>query len=159
MANQYLDTDYVDAHLGSNVRSALFTPSGGSYSSTNFNTLAIAATSVIEAALYNSGYTPPTATVSDLSAVVEYVKLATYGVFRELASTRPEKSLALPEDWASNPAKQAFQNIVDGTAMLGMTVNTGSAIGGLTFSETSESVSSNDGSRTHIFSRKGMQEY
>lgn len=161
MANQYLDTDYVDAFLGSSVRAALFTPAGGSYSSANFNTLAQAATADIETALRNSGYTPPTATVSTASTVDGYVRLATYGSFCEMASVRPEKALKLPENWENNPAKLAYQRILDGDANLSstLTLTVSSAVGGVKFSEQSEDVSSNDGSRQHIFSRKGMQGY
>lgn len=159
MANQYLDTDYVDAHLGSNVRAKLFTPSGGSYSSANFNTLAQAATSVIENSLRQSGYAVPTATVSQVSTVAEYVKLATYGAFRELASARPEKSLALPENWEANPARVAYDKIVDGEAYLTLTLTAANAVGGAHVSTQSTSVSSNDGSRWHVHSRKGMQDY
>jgi len=159
VANQYLDTDYVDAFLGSSVRSALFTPTGGSYSTTNFNTLAQTATAMVETALRNSGYTPPIATVSTASTVDPYVRMATYGVFCELASTRPEKALKLPESWETNPAKMAYQAILSGDANLDLTLIVSSAIGGITFSEQSSDVSSNDGSRPHIFSRKGMQDY
>lgn len=161
MANQYLDTTYVDAFLGSSVRAALFTPTGGSYSTANFNTLAQAATADIETALRNSGYTPPTATVATASTVDAYVRLAAYGSFCELASVRPEKALKLPENWENNPAKVAYQRILDGDANLSdsLTLTASEAIGGVTFSEQSTSISSNDGSRPHIFSRKGMQDY
>jgi len=159
VANQYLDTDYVDAYLGSAVRAALFTPSGGAYSSANFNTMAKAATAQIETALRNSGYQPPTATAGDCSAVEEYVRLATYGVFCELASTRPTKALKLPEKWEANPARMAYRAIIDGDANLDLTLIASDAIGGVRFSEQSDTISSTDGSRPHTFSRKNMSGY
>jgi hypothetical protein len=159
MANQYLDTAYVDAYLGSNVRSALFTEEGGSYSSTNFNTVCKAATSIIETAIRNSGYTVPTATVTTCSTVAEYVRLATFGAFVDLAYNRSEHNLMLPQDWDAHPAKQAYRAIIDGDADLDLTLSTVGAVGGFTFSETSEDVSSTDNGRHNTFSRKNMAGY
>ena len=159
MANQYLDTGYVDAYLGTSVRQALFTPEGGSYSSVNFNTVAQAATSIVETALRNSGYTPPTATVGSASSVDAYVRLASFGCFVDLAYNRAAKRLRLPQDWENNPAKQAYRAIIDGDADLSLTVAVSGAIGGFVFSETSDDVSSSDGARHHTFSRKNMAGY
>lgn len=159
MANQYLDTAYVDAYLGANVRGALFTDEGGSYSSTNFNTVAKAATSIVETAVRNSGYTPPTATVTTCSTVAEYVRLATFGAFVDLAYNRSEHNLQLPQDWDNHPAKQAYRAIIDGDANLDLTLTVSGAIGGFAFSETSDDVSSVDNGRHHTFSRKNMAGY
>lgn len=159
MANQYLDTSYVDAHLGTAVRQALFTPQDGSYSSANFNTVCQAATSVIETALRNSGYTPPTATVATASTVDGYVRLATLGCFVDLAYNRPEKRLRLPQGWEDNPAKTAYRAIIDGDADLSLTPSVAGGIGGFVFSETSDDVSSADGGRHHTFSRKNLAGY
>lgn len=160
MANQYLDTSYVDAYLGAGVRAALFTDSlSGVYSAADFNALAKAATSVIETALRNSGYTPPVATVGTASTVDEYVRLATYGAFLELAASRPEHRLRLDDMWEKNPANLAYRAIIDGDANLSLTLVVKDAIGGAVFSEQSEDVTSEDGSRPHTFSRKGLQGY
>ena len=159
MANQYLDTSYVDAYLGSGVRAALFTDNGGSYSSTHFNTVCKAATSVVEAALRNSGYSPPSATVANSSTVAEYVRLATFGAFVDLAYNRSEHNLALPQEWDEHPAKRAFRAIIDGDANLDLTLTVSGAIGGFAFSTTSTDTSSQDGGRHHTFSRKNMAGY
>jgi hypothetical protein len=160
MANQYLDTGYVDAYLGTSVRAALFTDSSsGVYSSTNFNTVAKGASAIIETALRKSGYTPPTATVGTVSSVDEFIKLATYGAFIELAYNRPEHRLKLPENWDSSNPKLAYEAILNGDADVDLPVNTETAISGIAFSEQSEDITSEDGSRSHTFSRKNMAGY
>jgi hypothetical protein len=159
VANQYLDTTYVDAYLGASVRAALFTDEGGAYSSTNFNTVAKAATSLVETALRNSGYTVPSATVSTCSTVAEYVRLAAFGAFVDLAYNRAEKRLKIPQDWNTHPAKTAYRAIIDGDANLDLTLSVVGAIGGFTFSITDDDTSSSDGGRHHTFSRKNMSGY
>jgi hypothetical protein len=159
MANQYIDYSYVDHHLGPNVREALFRDSGGVYMSASCKALISSATAIIETALRNSGYATPTATISQATAIAslnEYVKLATFGQFYELAAKRPEKRLRLPEDWATNPAKVASEAILSGDANLTLTLDTSAAVGGWQASENSDSVSSADGSRSPVFSRKNL---
>lgn len=161
MANQYIDASYVDAYLGSNVRAALFTDRSGIYSESNFNILATSATAVIETALRNSGYTIPVGTVDDITTVPEYVKMATMGVFIPMAYKRPEHRLQLPEDWDNDPCQLAYEAILTGAANLEteMVLSDNGAVGGAVFSEQSTSISSSDGSRPAIFTRKGMVGY
>ena len=159
MANQFLTASYVDAYLGPNVRSALFTDEGGTYSSSNFNTLCQAATALIETALRLNGYAIPAGTSSDISGVSEMVKLATFGVFFEMAASRPEHMLRLPDNWPDTTFKQALAMIRSGDAALEETVTPADAIGGMAASEYDPDITSEDGSRPAIFSRKGMQYY
>lgn len=83
----WIDTTYIDTFLSTEVRTELFTDESGSPSVT---TAIDAAQSIVEAALRQVGYVPPSTANDDL-------KLATLGQFIAIAYGRPSKNLAIPE--------------------------------------------------------------
>jgi hypothetical protein len=151
--DNYLTETYVDYFVGTAIRQELCTENA-TYSTATFLGIAYAATSDIQSALRNSGYTVPTTNTTN-----EYVKLATVGVWIEMAYSRPAKRLPLPADWETHRARIAATNILSGDAMLDLAVSTSTGIGGVTVSESSTSVSSTDGGRAQVFSRKEMSDY
>lgn len=122
MADQYIDSTYVNNHMGSAVVTVLANISGVSLTQ-----LIESATSRIQGALRNSGYSTPSTTTDQL------VKLATFGVLREMLSDIPEAQLPLPPDWGNrseNPAR-ILAEIVEGQIQLsGHTLTLSSAVGG-----------------------------
>jgi hypothetical protein len=142
---QYIAATYVDNFLGTAVRQALFTDSGQSYSTAAFTGLCVAATSAIQTAIRNAGYVVPTTNTD------EYVRMATLGVFIELAYARPEKYLKLPEDWKNSQIKLAMSAILSGEAELSLPLDTAATIGGVTASSSTD--------KPQIMSRDGLNEY
>lgn len=122
MADQYIDSTYVHAHMGSAVVTVL-----GAITGVSLTQLIESATARVQTALRNSGYSTP-ATTSD-----QTVKLVTFGVLREMLSDIPEANLPLPDDWANragNPARM-LSEIVEGQIQLdGHTLTLASAVGG-----------------------------
>jgi hypothetical protein len=153
VADQWIDETYVDYFWGANVRQKVFTDAGGSYTTANFLGVVQAATSIVQAACRNSGYsTPPTTTD-------EFAKMGTMGAFWEIAAARPEARLKLPEDWATFPLKTAYEAILEGDAPLTLTQDQGGAPGGSVFSSNDEDTTSENGGRSQTHSRKRMQGY
>lgn len=157
MTANYVTTAEVDYYVGTAVRQELCSETAGAFQTAVFLGLCRGATSVIAAALRNSGYTVPTATAG--SNVDQYVKLGTVGVWMELAYTRPEKRLPLPDGWENNILKLAADDILSGDASLDLEVSTEGGIGSGVVSEYSSSISSADGARKHTYSRKNMASY
>lgn len=122
MADAYIDETYVRAHMGTALESALVGIAG-----TSLTTLIEAATARVQAALRNSGYSTPSTTTDEM------VKLAVFGVVREMVSDIPEASLPLPDDWrsrATNPMS-ILKEIISGEVQLsGHTLTTAAAVGG-----------------------------
>ncbi len=137
MADRYLDSTYIQSFLGSGYEAAVIALSGAVR-----NTMIEAATSVIQTAMRNSGYSPPE--TQDPADVEEFVKLATLGCYRELLASFPEGSIPLPEAWATNPAKLAYAAILSGDAKLAATPEVASAVGGALFSDGDPDSTSDD---------------
>lgn len=126
MADRYIDSTYIQSFLGSGYEAAAIAISG-----VVRNTVIEAATSVIQTALRNSGYSAPSTT--DPTTVEEFVKLAVLGCYREMLSSVPEGSIPLPEAWATNPAKIAYAAILSGDARLVATPSVSTAVGAWLF--------------------------
>lgn len=149
MPNAYISSTFIRAHLGTAYESAVTSLTGVSQT-----TLIESATSVIETAMRNSGYSPPTST--DGTGVEEFVKLAVLGCYREMLATVPEGAIPLPETWATHPAKIAYQSILSGDAKLAATPTAADAVGGMQWSEHDPDV---DGSRPQRASRSELEGY
>jgi len=154
MADNYVTSAIADVWWSADVREELFSTDSGSYLSSHFLAMACAATAKVQSDLRSSGYTPPTRSTTD-----EYIKMATMGVLWEMAAGRPDKNLVLPQDWETSPLKLAADAIELGTAQLTIALDKGGAVGGIQTSEYSTSVTSFDGSRQQIFSRKRMSQF
>lgn len=97
------------------------------------NTMIEAATSVIQTAMRNSGYSPPATQTA--SEVEEFVKLAVLGCYWEMVAKIPEASIPLPENWPTHPAKLAYASILSGDAKLAATPSDIGAVGGFAWTE------------------------
>lgn len=86
----YITQSYIEAFLGSEVLTELFTDDGA-YNSNHVNTVIEAAESRVKQALKAAGYTPPSTTTTD-----GVIKQATLGQFIIMAYNRPTKSLEIP---------------------------------------------------------------
>jgi hypothetical protein len=153
VADQWIDETYVDHFWGDNLRTVAFTSAGGTYATAQFIGIVEAATSIIQAACRNSGYSTPS-TTTDV-----FAKMGTMGAFWEIAAARPEVRLKLPEEWATNALKTAYEAILEGDAPLTLTQNQGGAPGGSVFSSNDEDTTSENGGRSQTFSRKRLQGY
>lgn len=79
MAAAYIDTTYVDTFIGSDVRQALFTEVGSTYSSSAFTQVVNAASQVVKMAAKNAGYSLGDTTTDQtvmLATMVEFLKMA-----------------------------------------------------------------------------------
>lgn len=123
MADRYIDSTFIRAHLGTAYESAVTSLTGVSQT-----VMIESATSIIQTAMRNSGYSPPVTT--DPTEVEEFVKLGTLGCYREMLATIPEGSIPLPDNWATHPAKLAYAAILSGDAKLAATPSNAGAVGG-----------------------------
>jgi hypothetical protein len=127
----YINAAFVDAMISTAVREKLFTdvPATG-YVSANFEVVVELASERVRGWAASSGYEDAMGdTTTD-----PRVKLATFGVFVELAFSRPAKSLPLPRGWADHPAHTAIEEIHAGKLKLVDDPNTSGAVGGMLFS-------------------------
>lgn len=144
MADQYIDTTYIDAHLGTNYRT------GATVSGVNITTQIEAATALVQGYLTNSGYATPS-TTSD-----ENVKLATLGAFRVLLASVPEATVPLPDGWDDHPARIAYLGILSGELPVSHALTNISAVGGWKASEHRSTVT---GAFTQRASRDELEGY
>lgn len=131
MPAAYIDENFVDAMIGEALREELHTddPDDG-YLQSSFDTIVELASERVRGWAASSGYeTALGDTTTDAR-----VKLATYGVYVELAFGRPSKNLPLPEGWSDHPAQTAIQEIHDGTMKLAADPTASTAVGGMIFS-------------------------
>ena len=152
MPDRYLSSTYIRAHLGTGYESAVTSITGVSQT-----TLIESATSLVQAAMRNSGYATPTST--DGSDQEEAVRFATLAVYRELLSQVPEGSIPLPENWRDTHAGRVAEGILEGTIQLAATPTNISAVGGWQASENDEAVSVANGSRPQRASRENLSGY
>lgn len=129
MPAAYIDTTFVDALLSTAVRTQLFTDAG-TYMSANFNTVVELASERVRGWAASSGYED----AMDDTTTDPRVKLATFGVFVDLAFDRPGKMLPKPPAWADHPAHTAIEEIHAGKMKLATDPNTSGAVGGMVFS-------------------------
>ena len=155
MADRWLTATYVDSFVGQAVRVALCTEDT-TYSSQSFNYIAEAATSRIQSALRNSGYdTLSTASTTTMPVLL----MGCVGIWMDIAFSRPDKRLPLPQNWDTHMCRVVAAEILSGDIMLDSSVDESQAIGGVLVSEYDEDVTSTDGSRAAIFTRKNMVGY
>jgi hypothetical protein len=130
----YIDTTFVDALLSTAVRQELFTDVVGTgYVSANFDAVVELASERVRGWAASSGYEDAMGDTTTDSRV----KLATFGVFVELAFARPNKMLPLPPNWADHPAHTAIEEIHSGKMKIVEDPDTASAVGGMVFSSSS----------------------
>ncbi len=139
----YIDSTFVDAYLGTAVRTALVSDSGA-----NLTTLIEGATAIVQTALRNSGYSVPTTTTDDT------VKLAVMGALWVTLSSRPEYQIALPENWKEHPCRAAYVGILNGDCPVTLSLTSRDAVGGFSFSDASTSSSTG---RVAYASRSAMK--
>jgi len=147
----YIDNADIDAVIGANTRQALFTDDGETYAADGADrvTRLIALSSdLVKAYAKNSGYSVGDTTTEDR------VKMATLGVFVELAYQRSEKGLDLPDGWATSPMKLAAEAILTGDMPLEASLDKGSAVGGWLFSTHDADVTN---ARDQRASRKNLE--
>ena len=150
MAAKYITVTYCDHRVGTEWLQAAFAESG-TYQVTAANSTIESATAYIQSQLRRMNYTIPAS-----GAAGEDVQLATFAVFYEMASARPENSQPLPEDWELQIPKVLLSQIVAGEAHLNLSQDTAGAEGGVLISETDPDISSEDGSRRKVFRRDEM---
>lgn len=149
MPNNYLNATFIRAHLGTAYETAVTSLTGVSQT-----TLGESATSIIETAMRNSGYSPPTST--DGTGVEEFVKLGTLGCYREMLATIPQGAIPLPENWATHPQKLAYAAILSGDAKLAADPSNVGAVGGFAWTENDPDV---DDSRPPRATREELEGY
>lgn len=143
----YIDADYIDDMLGSDVRTGLFTDSG-TYNTTGFAKVADAATARVRTALSVAGYSPPAdADITTYLAGTESqigeantIQIACLGVWLRYATSR--KQVKIPP--GHDDALDMVARIEDGKIQFAELTYTESAgIGGNVSSETSATATSN----------------
>ena len=135
----HITTTYVNNAIGSSELTALMTSEG---TSTALTQLIQAASSIVDSALSNSGYTPPTSSAPDM------VKAATLGALLPLLYSR--KQIAIPEGY--QVYLDSYSMIRDGRFPVpGLTPNSRDAVGGVSFSDSDSSVS--DGGRPKVYDK------
>lgn len=124
MADRWLDTDYVDARMGIDVRQSLTQEQ-----SVDLNAFNEMATAKVQGIVRAAGYSTP-ATVT-----CELCKMAVYAVLVQTISESPANNLALPENWATSEYKITLQQLIDGDIHPNLALaSVGAAIGGWTVS-------------------------
>lgn len=145
-ADNYLDSDDYDAHLGADVRASVEAAIGVD----GLTLLATDATAFVQSTLRNSGYEIPTqATMLSVDGN-RLVKLAVGAALRELASGIPDVSLPLPENWAKNIARVALDGILSGDTQLDLPQRTIDAPGGWSMSSTATNARPQRASRCQL---------
>lgn len=146
MADNYLDSDDYDAHLGADVRASVEAAIGVD----GLELLSSDATAFVQGALRNSGYELPTEATMLGASADRLVKLAVGAALRELTLGIPDISLPLPENWAQNVAKVALVGILSGDTMLGLPQRTIDAPGGWSMSSTATNARPQRASRCQL---------
>lgn len=128
MADRYIDTTFVRAHLGTGYSSAALV------TGTSETVLIEGATALVKSALKNSGY--PVIATQTPSEVDELVKFGVLAAFREMLAAIPEAAQPLPENWESHFAKRILNSIIDGDFPIpSLDPSTTGAVGGHEFTD------------------------
>lgn len=144
MSAAYIDTTFVDRHIGQDARLALF-DDGAGYEAATLTALINTASAILKAALQNAGYSPGDSTTSDL------VKIATFGQFVLMAYGR--KGLKVPDQFATSVA--LAEGIRSGAVPVPDTdPSTRDGVGGVLFTDSSDTTSTG---KPAIFSRDNLR--
>lgn len=136
----HVSTTEVERAIGANAEDAL-----SDSDADTIDQVIQYASSLVDAALINAGYTPPATLKADPSAAVDLVKMATIGAV--VAQLYGRKGIKPPE--SLNVFGATFNAIVDGTLTIpGMTPSAEKAVGRVDFTESDSTVS---GSKPKIF--------
>jgi hypothetical protein len=140
-ADNYLTASDYATLLGDGVYAAVLEAIGAD----GVTSLAQQATSFVQGFMQNSGYVTPTLEqmVAENMPSLSLLKLAVAALLRELASSIPDISLPLPDNWDNHAGKRALEGILSGDMQLvGLTQNIGNAPGGwlMTTASSSERV-------------------
>lgn len=137
----HIDKAYVENALGKRFTAAAADTTTGATSSTVLTQLIQSASALVDSALRNAGYTPPTSTAPD------FVKTATLGALIPLVYSRDQ--IPIPEGY--QVYVDAYNVIRTGEMPVpGLTPNARDAVGGVKFAEASTGVS---GSRPRVYSK------
>lgn len=149
MADKYIDATFIKAHLGGGYYDAVV-----ALTSVSVGVMIESATALVQGAMRNSGYTPPA--TEDPADVEAAVKVAVLGAFREMFASIPEKAIALPANWATDPVKVTMDAILSGNLKLAAEPSQAGAVGGAIFTSATEGV---DGARPPRASREQLEGY
>ncbi len=129
MADRWIDTTLIRAHLGTGYSSAALAVTGVSES-----VLVESCTALVKSAMKNSGY--PLIATQDPSTVDELAKLAVLEVFRWKLANIPEAQLPLPVDWETSLGGKLVAGIIEGTyPMPSLDPSTLGSVGGSAFTD------------------------
>lgn len=131
----YLDTAYVDALMSPRTRTRLFTDvEADGFDQEAFDIVAAAATAKVRSRLAEAGYAPPDDLTTIGEAARDLIKMATFEVFKRMAYARK----LLPVDYDPPNYKSLADELASGEAdPEGMTPNAATAVGGVSFTESS----------------------
>lgn len=130
MSAAYIDADYIDAFIGADTRTAIFTTPTAAYSAAQLTTVIQSASADVKMAAKNAGYTLGDTTTDDI------VKKATLVQFLRTVNTR--KGVSVGEDFIKLWGDY-LGGIYRGEIPLDGTPDTSSAVGGAKFSENATS--------------------
>jgi hypothetical protein len=145
----YIDQPYLNEMLGAEKVTALV-------GTATLATMIEAAEGETETALQNGGYAAavPSSVYASVSACPKVIRLAALGAWLELAYGRNE--LDIPEGYRAHIKK--LDDIRSGKIEIpGVAKTVRRAPGGVDFTESSTSVTVENGSRPSIFNRRSMQ--
>ena len=94
---QYIDETYIEARLGSGYVDAVQAVTG-----VYLSTIIIGATANVQGVLKSAGWSTPETTTD------EGVKLAVFGVCREMIADVPDAAQPLPDDWGNRAENPRF---------------------------------------------------
>lgn len=145
----YIDLDYVEAFIDPSLVQRLFTDDAQvGFVQENFDIVANAATTKVRSRLSEAGYTPPDDLTTLPEAGRDLIRSATVEVFKKLAFARK----ILPVEAETPNYKSIADQIQSGEADVeGLSANTATAVGGISFTESSATVAA--GNYSQIFPR------
>lgn len=147
MSAAYITAVDVDAFIGQATRSALFNDGNG-FTTSTFLKVVYNASSLVKAAAHAAGYTSLGDTTTN-----DTIKTATLGQFLVMAYNRKQQRVPAEFYEQINLTSEIREGRVP---IPGMSPSTQDAVGGVSFSETSTSVS---GARYNVFSRGRLDVY
>ena len=150
----YIDPDYIDDMLGSDVRTGLFTDDGV-YNTTGEAKLADSATARVRTALSVAGYSPPTdaemvaflAGTEAQKGEANTIQMACLGVWIDYAYSRKQQPIPAQHEAKLDQLKMIEEGEIQFDAL---SYSSEAGIGGIKSSETSPTVSKN---KAQIFNR------
>lgn len=132
MADRYIDSTYLRAHLGTAYTTAALAVTG-----VDVDVLIEASTALVKSAMKNSGYA--LVATQDPADVDELAKFATLEVFRWKLANIPEATLPLPDGWESSIGGQMVARIIEGDyPMPSLDPSNTGAVGGALFTDSTD---------------------